>query len=256
MAEQTTPDADQALRKANRLRQRLVGAAVLIALAVLLLPIWLDGSGLRAPRVEPVPEPPKVAHPDKIEVPAPPPQQIEALKNPPRQLMPPPHPAAPAPSGAEQQSPAQSPVPETKVQSETSGDSSAKTAASSKADQMSQAPVAKETKPAPAKETKPAPTKPADSSKAEPAKAESTPKAVANGKWVVQLGSFSDELNARGLQKSVSEAGFKVYVEPLFAKKGTVWRVRVGPFASRDDANKATERLRERLGRDGLVMPQ
>lgn len=253
MAEQTAPDADQALRKANRLRQRLVGAAVLIALAVLLLPIWLDGSGLRAPRVEPVPTPPKVAQPDKVEVPAPPPQQAEALKNPPKQLMPPP--AASTPSAADQQASAPSAATESKAQPATSGESSAKSASSTKADQVAQAP-AKETKSAPAKETKPAPAKSADSSKTEPAKTESMPKAVADGKWVVQLGSFSDELNARGLQKSVSEAGFKVFVEPLFAKKGTVWRVRVGPFASREDANKATERLRERLGRDGLVMPQ
>jgi DedD protein len=73
---------------------------------------------------------------------------------------------------------------------------------------------------------------------------------------VVQLGSFSDELNAKGLARSVSDAGFKVEITPLFAKKGTVWRVRVGPYASRELAVKATTQLRERLGRDGLVMPK
>jgi len=244
LAEQTAPDADHALRKANRLRQRLVGAAVLIALAVLLLPIWLDGSGLRAPRVEPVPTPPKVAQPDKVEVPAPPPQQMEALKNPPKQLMPPPQPAVSKPSDAEKSASTPSAASESKSPSSSSADSAAKSASSTKADQVA------------AKETKPAPANPPESTKTEPAKTESMPKAVADGKWVVQLGSFSDELNARGLQKSVSEAGFKVFVQPLFAKKGTVWRVRVGPFATREDANKATERLRERLGRDGLVMPQ
>ena len=77
-----------------------------------------------------------------------------------------------------------------------------------------------------------------------------------NQLWVVQLGSFSDELNAKGLARSVSEAGFKVEITPLFAKKGTVWRVRVGPYASRELAVKATTQLREKLGRDGLVMPK
>lgn len=241
MAEEHLPESSDESSRANRLRQRLVGAAVLIALAVLLLPIWLDGSGLRAPRVEPVPPPPKVTQPKTVDVPKPAPPQMAQLQHPPRTLMPPP--------------------------SDAQGVSGSQGASSAQKNTDTSAPAAKmpvDSSPAPQPKAKQPPAvnqhgaTPATASAASKDSAASAPKATdaSSGKWVVQLGSFSDELNARGLQKSVSEAGFKVYVEPLFAKKGTVWRVRVGPFATRADASKATERLRERLGRDGLVMAQ
>jgi len=241
LAEEHLPESGDASSRANRLRQRLVGAAVLIALAVLLLPIWLDGSGLRAPRVEPVPPTPKVSQPKAVTVPQPTPKQQSELQHPPRALMPPPQSSAAA------------------------SDSDTARAPASQAQQTAPEPEKKpapETQPEPAKADKtPASPKPAPKPAGKPeskteskAPSKALPATSADGKWVVQLGSFSDELNARGLEKSVKEAGFKVYVEPLFAKKGTVWRVRVGPFATRDEASKATEHLRERLGRDGLVM--
>ena len=54
-------------RDAARLRQRLWGAAVLIALAVLVLPLLLDGAGSesRFRRVEKLrEEPPRIVRPD------------------------------------------------------------------------------------------------------------------------------------------------------------------------------------------------
>ncbi|MFP4640374.1 MAG: SPOR domain-containing protein, partial [Guyparkeria sp.] len=83
---------------------------------------------------------------------------------------------------------------------------------------------------------------------------ESLPETSSEGEFVVQLGSFSDESNARALAESVEASGFNVSVKPLFSEQGTVWRVRVGPYATRELATEATERLRQRLGRDGLVM--
>lgn len=83
---------------------------------------------------------------------------------------------------------------------------------------------------------------------------DSLPQTSETGEFVVQLGSFSDEQNAQALARSVESSGFDVFIEPLFSGQGTVWRVRVGPYQSRDLANETTERLRQRIGRDGLVM--
>ncbi|HHQ69634.1 MAG TPA: SPOR domain-containing protein, partial [Halothiobacillaceae bacterium] len=72
--------------------------------------------------------------------------------------------------------------------------------------------------------------------------------------YILQLGSFSDELNAKGLVENIEQVGFEAFLEPLFSEHGTVWRVRLGPYSSRDQANQAAENLRERIGRDGLIM--
>lgn len=242
----------------NRLRQRLLGALVVVALAVLILPPWMDGGGLKTPAVLPVPPAPVVAQPAQVAVPKPSPEQQAALKNPPASFLSaeepkPSVPTAPAdgaiPSGVPLAQ-SESSMPTDSADAPTSP--SAPPASTVKDRQPSSASVPQ---PSPSKIAPPVESKPrtevasgADtSSAAKPAKGE---------EWVVQLGSFSDELNARGLAKSVNDAGFKVDIYPLFAKKGTVWRVRVGPFATREQAVKTTMQLRERLGRDGLVMPK
>jgi len=47
----------------QRLKQRLVGAGVLVALAVLLLPLWLDGEGIKSLSVEEIPPEPTIIEP-------------------------------------------------------------------------------------------------------------------------------------------------------------------------------------------------
>ena len=71
----------------NRLRQRLLGALVVVALAVLILPPWMDGGGLKTPAVLPVPPAPVVAQPAQVAVPKPSPEQQAALKNPPASFL-------------------------------------------------------------------------------------------------------------------------------------------------------------------------
>jgi len=80
------PESKQ--RPSSRLRQRLVGALVVLALAVLLLPLWLDGGGLKTPTVQPVPKAPTIAQPAHINIPAPPPAQQQILENPPPSTVP------------------------------------------------------------------------------------------------------------------------------------------------------------------------
>lgn len=244
----TLSEHEQQPKSTNRLRQRLVGGLVVLALAVLLLPLWLDGGGLKTPSVQPVPKAPTITQPAQITIPAPPPAQQQLLENPPVSPVPE---TEPKPSDAKTPSsetlPTKAPTPASESTVPISTKQTPKPAVQN--DPVKPTAVT----PAPAAPTTPAKQPASSSEKIQPPK---PTLASSNQLWVVQLGSFSDELNAKGLARSVSEAGFKVEITPLFAKKGTVWRVRVGPYASRELAVKATTQLREKLGRDGLVMPK
>ncbi|OZB82664.1 MAG: hypothetical protein B7X28_03280 [Halothiobacillus sp. 13-55-253] len=247
---------EQQPKSTNRLRQRLVGGLVVLALAVLILPLWLDNGGLKTPGVQPVPKAPTISQPAEITIPTPPTAEQQILENPPASTVPAtePMPTDEKVSSGETQ-PANGPV--SSSESTTQNSTSQTPAPSVPSESVKKpAPVAS----APVPPATPAAKTPAPSTeKAEapkPVQAPSPAPVADNQLWVVQLGSFSDELNAKGLARSVSEAGFKVEITPLFAKKGTVWRVRVGPYTNREMAVKATTQLREKLGRDGLVMPK
>jgi DedD protein len=61
--------------------------------------------------------------------------------------------------------------------------------------------------------------------------------------WVVALGSFSSAENVKQLQSKLSAAGLKSYTEALKTAKGEQTRVRAGPFASKEAADKAREQI-------------
>lgn len=62
--------------------------------------------------------------------------------------------------------------------------------------------------------------------------------------FVVQLGAFSDPANARALQRKLQENKFKAYTEVIKSSGGERTRVRVGPYDSREAAEKARQRMR------------
>jgi DedD protein len=69
--------------------------------------------------------------------------------------------------------------------------------------------------------------------------------ASAAGKWFVQAAALSNEGAARQLSDRLSKAGMAPFVERAETGGGAVlYRVRLGPFASRDAAVKARKRLR------------
>jgi len=72
--------------------------------------------------------------------------------------------------------------------------------------------------------------------------------------WVIQLGSFSSEKNANNLNDELHKAGFSSFVEPL--KQGTkvIYRVRVGPELLRSDAQALKDRLRKDMKLDGMIL--
>jgi len=84
--------------------------------------------------------------------------------------------------------------------------------------------------------------------KAETPKPESRPapvqQAAADQDYVVQLGAFSNAANARALQRKLQENKFKAYTEVIESPGGEKTRVRVGPYDSREAAEKARQRMR------------
>ena len=61
--------------------------------------------------------------------------------------------------------------------------------------------------------------------------------------WVVPLEAFSDINNVKQLRTKLSAAGVKSYTEAVKTSKGALTRVRAGPFASKEAAEKARAKL-------------
>ena len=66
------------------------------------------------------------------------------------------------------------------------------------------------------------------------------------------IGAFSNEANVKNLKTKLGEQGIKTYSEPLETPQGKKTRVRAGPFASREAAEKALEKM-QRIGVSGVV---
>jgi DedD protein len=61
----------------------------------------------------------------------------------------------------------------------------------------------------------------------------------------VQLAAFSDSYGANALANKLKKSGYPAYTEPLVTNKGTtLWRVRVGPYPSRDAAVSSRDKLK------------
>ena len=105
-----------------------------------------------------------------------------------------------------------------------------------------------ETKPESKTETK-AETKP-DTKEAAKAKAlldgKDAPKSAdAPVRSVVQVGAFADLAKAREVRTKLESAGIKTYTQDVETKDGKRTRVRVGPFATKEEADKAAEKIRK-----------
>jgi cell division septation protein DedD len=122
-------------------------------------------------------------------------------------------------------------------------------------------PVAKpaETKPA---ETKPAETKPAAprpvvskpiASKPAPVAPKPAAPAAADVGFAVQLAAFSKPADAIALRDRARGAGFSAFTETVPTDKGNLVRVRIGPVASRAEAERLQAQVQAKLGLAGVV---
>ena len=75
-----------------------------------------------------------------------------------------------------------------------------------------------------------------------------------SGGWVVQLGSFASRKNADRLARSLTGRGFRMSVSPAKAGARVLWRVRAGPAHDRAGAQRLAARLRA-LGHHGELLP-
>ncbi|MEJ8566821.1 SPOR domain-containing protein [Elongatibacter sediminis] len=234
------------------LKQRLVGATVLIALAVIVLPMLLDGP----------PDDPGSAPSQRIELP-PRPDEITfetrrfplgdqggpvseaaegtAETNGPGRL-PVPEPE-PEPRDLESNGPDSGDSPDASTADELGGDSQAAKPESGQAEHapgpndsgVIPAPEVRE-EAAPRVEIQPPPAE------ARPGSAEPAPAA---GRYVVQVASLGSDANARRLMGTLEDAGLAVLLDTVESDAARLNRVRVGPYASESEANAAVGRVRE-----------
>jgi DedD protein len=113
-----------------------------------------------------------------------------------------------------------------------------------------------EPKPEPKAETKPPAAHPADDGRRAQALLEGketapAPKAAASdtGRFIVQVGAFADATKARETRLKVEKVGLTTYTHIAETAEGKRIRVRVGPFTNRAEAEKAAARIR------GLDLP-
>ena len=72
-----------------------------------------------------------------------------------------------------------------------------------------------------------------------------TPKAGEAVRSVVQVGAYADLAKAKEARAKLESAGFKTYTQEVDTKDGKRIRVRVGPFASKEEADKTAEKIRK-----------
>jgi len=115
----------------------------------------------------------------------------------------------------------------------------------------SKAEVIQEPKPELKAEAKPEPKSENNTDAKEAAKA----KALLDGKEapnsgdavrsVVQVGAYADLAKAKEARAKLESAGFKTYTQERDTKDGKRIRVRVGPFATKEEADKTAEKIRK-----------
>jgi DedD protein len=71
-----------------------------------------------------------------------------------------------------------------------------------------------------------------------------TTPAAEGGRFVVQVGAFADAGAARETRLKVEKLGLKTYTQVASTAAGDRIRVRVGPFATRDEADRALAKAR------------
>lgn len=87
-----------------------------------------------------------------------------------------------------------------------------------------------------------------------PPKSPATAKATGGG-WSVQVGAFSAAATARKLVADLGKDGLTAYVAPLERGGKTLHRVRVGPVASKAEAEQLAARLKTRGMPGSVVAP-
>lgn len=87
-----------------------------------------------------------------------------------------------------------------------------------------------------------------------PATRKAAPAASTTGMWAVQLGSFSSKENAERLAADLRKQGYAAFLSQLSTDSGPLHRVRIGPQKDRESAEAMASRL-SKVGQEGQVVP-
>lgn len=223
-------------------KERLIGAAVLVAAAVILIPEMLSGPK-RGSHAQPTGnttqlpaaqerggEPPlKTYTIDLSQAPAQSAESAEAAPQVVEEAAPPPENLAPAAAEPDHEQVASAATPPETAKPEPASTASPPAEA------------------APSRAA-PAPTPP-------PVAAAAESSAAPSGKgWAVQLGFFSSQDNAAGLVKRMQAKGFDAFVMPVKSDKGTRYKVRIGPVADRAAATELLGKVKPSV-KEAAVVP-
>ena len=129
--------------------------------------------------------------------------------------------------------------PEVKAETKPKAEVKPEAAVAAAAAVVAVVPKAVETKPEPAKVEAKADAKPEVKPATKPADSKDT------GRFVVQAGTFSDDGKLRETRSKLEKAGITTYTQVIESKEGRRVRVRVGPFTSRDEADKVARKIKQ-----------
>lgn len=225
----------------RRVKERLVGAAVLVAAAIILIPEMLSGprrdtaapttarnttdAGVKTYTID-LSRSPGVQSGATIDEAAPPPEEISA-------------PEPEKPSAATSTPTTEAPASEHQATPEST----------------SPAPTASPTPRVAEAPTQAAPTTrtpPAASVTPSPPIASAAPVPTSRG-WAVQLGSFASRATADRMVSEMSSQGQQAFVMPVKSGASTLYRVRIGPFADRARANEVLRDVKSRVANAAVV---
>jgi DedD protein len=228
---------DSAATLRARARHRLIGAAALLLAVAIIVPMLLD------------PEPRPVAENIPIDIPS------ERTPFAPRLSLPPvpaPDNIPPAPP-AEQAPATEAAQPKAETKAPEKADAKATPKADVKAAPKAGAASAGKTDNGEASKAEEQRARAALEGKAAEKTPAAIPASVKGGKFAVQVAAPASEKSARDLADRLRKGGFTTYTEKVDTKDGARYRVRVGPFASREDAERVRGRLKA-LGPGGNVV--
>jgi DedD protein len=214
----TSPAAPQAgdevQRARTRARQRLIGAVVLLGIGIVGFPLLFETH----PRPIPVDLPISIANKDKVAPLALPPARTPQTA------------ASDVPPGAR----AASASAAAAVITEAASDAGREVVA---APQTALAPQ-------PARKAEVAPLPARAEAKAPAAREESHSAPAGEARFVLQVGAYAEASSAREARQRVEKLGLKTYTQVVETSAGSRIRVRVGPFGSRDEADRAAGKLK------------
>lgn len=232
------PVSDEELQLKKRARRRLIGAIVLVTTVAVVLPMVLDS------------EPRTVSQDINISIPSPDAGAFSSKVAPlPAESKPGAKaPAAPESAAVAGAKPAAEPEPAAGLK---------ETAKAADKPEAGTAPSKAAAQQEPVKKAVPAPKEPAARKAAPAAKEDAARKPAPEpaGSFVIQVVALSDAEKAKQMQHQITAAGIKAYTEVVKTAKGDVTRVRVGPFATRNAAEKAQQQLKA-IGLDGKIVPK